>query len=91
MSSDKLFYYTPGDTYRAAVNRFENKLAGEYGWGHWVEGSSYISVYYKEVSNQSWDLYIDNDYDFYTGHGSCSITLDSQVDPNHTYRFGDSQ
>jgi hypothetical protein len=90
LSSDKNFYYTPGETYRQALQHSENKLAGGLGWGYW-ESSSLTTIFYKEVSNTAWDLTIDGDHNFSEGIGSSTITLDSVIDPtNHQYELGPS-
>ena len=89
MSSDKLFYYTPGETYRQAIeNHTENtNVNGDIGWGIW-ESSDLATIWYKEDNqNSSNDMRIDGDNNFNSGAGTCTLTLDSVVDPNHTYDF----
>lgn len=89
LSSDKLFYYTPGETYRQAIeNHTENtNVNGDIGWGIW-ESSDLATIWYKEDNqNSSNDMRIDGDNNFKSGAGTCTLTLDSVVDPNHTYDF----
>lgn len=91
LSSDKIFYYMPGDTYRQALARTENQTAGDLGWGCW-EGYDITTVYFKEVSTKAWDMAIDGDNNFGSGQGSSTITLDSVIDTtNHTFQFVNSQ
>jgi hypothetical protein len=91
LSGDKRFYYTPGETYRQAIaNHAENTTAnvfGDIGWGIW-ESSGLATIWYKENNqNSSNDMRIDGDNNFESGKGTCTLTLDSVVDPNHTYDF----
>ena len=87
LSSDKIFYYMPGDTYRQALARKENQTAGDLGWGYW-EGSGLTTVFFKEVSTNVWDMAIDGDSNFASGQGSSTITLDTVIDTTgHTFQF----
>ena len=88
LSSDKRFYYAPGDTYRDAVNRSENKLAGGLGWDLWENHVNQATIFYKEQSSSSvlqYDMAIDGNQQLGPGQ---TITLDSVVEPSgHTYTF----
>ena len=91
LSSDKIFYYMPGDTYRQALAREENQTAGDLGWGYW-EGSGLTTVFFKEVSTKAWDMAIDGDSNFASGQGSSTITLDTVIDTTgHTFQFVNAQ
>jgi hypothetical protein len=91
LSSDKIFYYMPGDTYRQALAREENQTAGDLGWGYW-EGSGLTTVFFKEVSTKAWDMAIDGDSNFASGLGSSTITLDTVIDTTgHTFQFVNAQ
>lgn len=87
LSSDKVFYYVPGESYRDAINNNpENKLTGGYGWFYWENGVDQATIYYKEPGKQK-DMSIDGNQHFGPGQ---TITLDSVVDPTgHTYIFVD--
>jgi uncharacterized repeat protein (TIGR02543 family) len=84
LSSDKVFYYAPGDTYIEAVNRPENKLAGGYGWNFWI-GPNDATIFYKEESSGlQKDMAIDGNQ--HLGQ----LLLNSEVNPaGHTYTFID--
>ena len=86
LSSDKVFYYVPGDKYRDAVNRPENKLAGGYGWNLWENGYDQATIFYiEESSGLQKDMAIDGNQQLGPGQ---TITLDSVVNPTgHTYTF----
>ena len=86
LSSDKVFYYVPGDKYRDAVNRPENKLAGGYGWHLWENGYDQATIFYiEESSGLQKDMAIDGNQQLGPGQ---TITLDSVVNPTgHTYTF----
>jgi hypothetical protein len=87
LSGDKVLYYLPGDTYRQALARTENQSTGGLGWGYW-EDSSLTTIYFKEVSTKAWDVAIDGDSNFGSGKGSCTITLDTEINPTgHTFQF----
>ena len=87
LSGDKVLYYLPGDTYRQALARTENQSEGGLGWGYW-EDSSLTTIYFKEVSDKAWDVAIDGDSNFGSGKGSCTITLDTEINPTgHTFQF----
>jgi hypothetical protein len=91
LSGDKRFYYVPGETYRYALeNHPENTTQNEFGdigWGIW-EDSDLGTIWYKENNqNSSNDMMIDGDNNFKSGVGTCTLTLDSVVEPNHTYNF----
>lgn len=87
LSGDKVLYYMPGDTYRQALARTENQSEGGLGWGYW-EDSSLTTIYFKEVSTKAWDVAIDGDSNFGSGKGSCTITLDTEINPTgHTFQF----
>ena len=87
LSSDKVFYYVPGESYRDAINNNpENKLTGGYGWFYWENEVDQATIYYKEPGKQK-DMSIDGNQHFGPGQ---TITLDSVVDPTgHTYIFVD--
>ena len=86
LSGNKELYYITGDTYRQALARPENQSGNGLGWGFW-ESSDLTTIYFKEVSNTAWDVAIDSDYNFAPGMGTCAITLDSVIDPNHAFQF----
>lgn len=87
LSGDKVLYYLPGDTYRQALARTENQSTGGLGWGYW-EDSNLTTIYFKEVSTKAWDVAIDGDSNFGSGKGSCTITLDTEINPTgHTFQF----
>lgn len=86
LSGNKELYYITGDTYRQALARPENQSGNDLGWGFW-ESSDLTTIYFKEVSNTAWDMAIDSDYNFAPGMGTCAITLDSVIDPNHAFQF----
>lgn len=87
LSGDKVLYYLPGDTYRQALARTENQSTGGLGWGYW-EDSNLTTIYFKEVPNKAWDVAIDGDSNFGSGKGSCTITLDTEINPTgHTFQF----
>jgi hypothetical protein len=80
LSGDKRFYYAPGDTYKDAVNRPENKLPENRGWFYW-EGDNDATIYYKEESGLQKDMSIDGDQHL-------GPLLNSEVNPTgHTYIF----
>ena len=84
LSSDKRFYYEPGDTYRAAANRSENKLTNTKGWFVW-DGGNIGTVYYKEGDGLQGDMSIDGQQRFGSGY---QFNLDSVINPEgHTYTF----
>ena len=70
------FYYIPGETYRQAVNNHTENANWQ------IDGD--VNIYWKDDDGLGF-LYIDGDVDFRTEQGSCTLTLDSVVDPNHTY------
>lgn len=86
LSGNKELYYITGDTYRQALARPENQSGNDLGWGFW-ESSDLTTIYFKEVSDTPYDMAIDSDYNFATGMGTCAITLDSVIDPNHAFQF----
>lgn len=91
LSGDKRFYYIPGETYRYALeNHAENTTQNEFGdigWGIWTS-SGLATIWYKENNqNSSNDMMIDGDHNFEPGFGTCTLTLDSVIDPDHTYVF----
>ena len=87
LSGDKVLYYMPGDTYRQALARTENQSEGGLGWGYW-EDNNITTLFFKEVSTKAWDVAIDGDSNFGSGKGSCTITLDTEINPTgHTFQF----
>lgn len=86
LSGNKELYYITGDTYRQALARPENQSGNDLGWGFW-ESSDLTTIYFKEVSDTPYDMAIDSDYNFATDMGTCAITLDSVIDPNHAFQF----
>jgi hypothetical protein len=91
LSEDKVLYYMPGDTYRQALARTENQSTGGLGWGYW-EDSSLTTLFFKEVTTKAWDVAIDGDSNFGSGKGTCTITLDTEINPTgHTFQFVTTQ
>lgn len=87
LSGDKVLYYIAGDTYRQALARTENQSTGGLGWGCW-EDENLTTLYFKEVTTTVWDVAIDGDSNFGSGKGSCTITLDTEINPTgHTFQF----
>ena len=91
LSEDKVLYYMPGDTYRQALARTKNQSTGGLGWGYW-EDSSLTTLFFKEVTTKAWDVAIDGDSNFGSGKGTCTITLDTEINPTgHTFQFVTTQ
>jgi len=90
-SSDHRFYYTPGESYKEALVNHPDQNAGWKKWEGYHMSQPLHTLYYKEGSLQK-DLYINNDSNFAPNMGSCSITLDSPIDPTGlTFVFSDQQ
>lgn len=93
-SGDVCLYYMDGDTYGEAFERAENHASDETKWGSWVQGTSYRTLYYREVPNgPSADLYVKGDHSFLLGYGpdtvgSFDVTWDTEIDPDNTHTFG---
>ena len=89
LSGDKLFYYTPGETYQQAVdNNPENKV-DSYGWNTWSNHYDQATIYFKENEGSGIiqkDMSRNGVRNAYSG----DFALGSTVKADGTYVFMDT-
>ena len=89
MSGDKLFYYTPGETYQEAVdNNPENKV-DSYGWGTWSNEYNQATIFFKE-NEGSGTIQKDMSRNGVRNAYSGEFALGSTVKADGTYVFLDT-